>query len=74
MHVSSSTKSIHIPSPLAANIEEIARHIDDLHDRELDAPRNAALRMFANDHINQYADQFEQKDDDLYIYTGGNDD
>lgn len=71
MHVSKSTTSIVVPTPLAANLGEIGRHVADCVDGEIDDPRNAALRVFVTDYVDQYSDQFRQKDDDLYIYDGG---
>lgn len=74
MHVVGSTTAIHVPSRIAANLEEIGRQIDDEIDEDIDDPRTAALRMFVTDYMDQFGDQFQEKDDGLYVYDGGSDD
>lgn len=74
MHVVGSTTAVHVPSRIAANLEEIGRHVDDSIEEDIDNPRTAALRMFVTDYTEQFSDQFREKDDGVYIYDGGNDD
>jgi hypothetical protein len=71
MQATKSTKTIGMPAPLAANIEEIGRHLDDLANGDLQAPRTAALELFIESYVNDYPEAFDEKDDALYVYTGG---
>ena len=66
-----STTSLRISNHTASNIQEIARHLEDISDGELNAPKNAALEMFVDNYISEYSHLFDRKTEDQYLYVGG---
>lgn len=68
--VTASAQTFAVPPDLYANLQEIGRYVEDDADGEIDTPRTAALRIFANDFIEQHREAFEEKGDGQVVYIG----
>ncbi|MEE6210386.1 hypothetical protein U3A55_09475 [Salarchaeum sp. III] len=71
--VTHTTSKITADARVIANFEEIARHVAANHPDDITQPATTALSMFNREYIEQYAEDFEEKGEKSWVYTGGDD-
>jgi len=69
--ITTKTKTVKLDGVTASNLSEIARHLRDLSDGEIEKPRTAAINSFIDSYVSDYAEQFDGKGNGQYVYVGG---
>lgn len=68
--------TVSVPKPIASDLREIGRYIEDTSNEEIEKPRNTALKLLVDEFIQEHKGQFirkepaEEEEISRHVYVG----